>query len=82
MVSNIKYPNFKKVGFPKAIYWITPLIIVLVLILAIIFPSHFTKIVFLPLGFYALYGIKAGLSKKKHDDLCEEELNSEANETR
>jgi CDP-diacylglycerol--serine O-phosphatidyltransferase len=58
MVSKIKYPNFKKVGIPKAAYWITPIIIAIVLFVAIRFPQQFPKIVFLPLAFYALYGIK------------------------
>ena len=58
MVSKIKYPNFKKVGIPKAAYWITPLIVGLVVLLAVKYPAQFPKIVFLPLAFYALYGIK------------------------
>jgi CDP-diacylglycerol--serine O-phosphatidyltransferase len=58
MVSKIKYPNFKKVGIPKSAYWITPVIIVIVVFVAMKFPQQFPKIVFLPLAFYALYGIK------------------------
>lgn len=58
MVSKIKYPNFKKVGIPKAAYWITPIIVAIVVFVAIKFPQQFPKIVFLPLAFYALYGIK------------------------
>jgi len=58
MVSRIKYPNFKKVGIPKAAYWITPMIIALVVVVALKYPQQFPKIVFLPLALYALYGIK------------------------
>ncbi len=58
MVSKIKYPNFKKVGIPKAAYWITPIIVGVVVIVAMKFPQQFPKIVFLPLALYALYGIK------------------------
>ncbi|KXG44875.1 CDP-diacylglycerol--serine O-phosphatidyltransferase [Tepidibacillus decaturensis] len=65
MVSNIKYPNFKKVGIPKAAYWITPVIILLVVIIAVKYPTEFPKIVFLPLALYAIYGIRKGFSKKK-----------------
>jgi len=79
MVSNIKYPNFKKVGYPKAIIWITPLIILLVVVLAIIFPREFPRIVFLPLGFYALYGLKSGFGRKRK--ITDEDLNSETNES-
>jgi len=58
MVSKVKYPNFKKVGIPKSAYWITPIIIAIVVVVAIKYPQQFPKIVFLPLAFYALYGIK------------------------
>lgn len=58
MVSKVKYPNFKKVGIPKAAYWITPIIVAIVVVVAVKYPQQFPKIVFLPLAFYALYGIK------------------------
>lgn len=58
MVSNIKYPNFKKVGVPRAAFWITPLVIGVTAILAFQFPRAFPKIVFIPLVLYAAYGIK------------------------
>ncbi|KQL47086.1 CDP-diacylglycerol--serine O-phosphatidyltransferase [Brevibacillus choshinensis] len=58
MVSKVKYPNFKKVGIPKSAYWITPVIIAIVVVVAVEYPQQFPKIVFLPLAFYALYGIK------------------------
>ncbi|MFY0544933.1 CDP-diacylglycerol--serine O-phosphatidyltransferase [Brevibacillus sp. H7] len=61
MVSKIKYPNFKKVGIPKSAYWITPVIIAIVVIVAVKYPQQFPKIVFLPLAFYALYGIKKNI---------------------
>ncbi len=61
MVSKVKYPNFKKVGIPKSAYWITPIIIAIVVFVAIKFPQQFPKIVFLPLAFYALYGIKKNI---------------------
>jgi len=58
MVSNIKYPNFKKVGFPKAAVWITPIIVVVAVFLAIAFPGTLSKLLFVPLVIYALYGLK------------------------
>ncbi|MDQ0340158.1 CDP-diacylglycerol--serine O-phosphatidyltransferase [Caldalkalibacillus uzonensis] len=63
MVSRIKYPNFKKVGVPRAAFWITPLIIGAVALLAYRFPSEFPKIVFIPLVGYAAYGIKKSIEK-------------------
>jgi CDP-diacylglycerol--serine O-phosphatidyltransferase len=68
MVSNIQYPNFKKVSIPRATFWITPLVIGLVAILAYRFPSEFPMIVFVPLFLYAIYGIKKsvdGVLRKK-----------------
>ena len=58
MVSRVKYPNFKKVGIPKSAYWIAPIIIVGVIVIAIMFPNQISKLVFVPLALYALYGIK------------------------
>lgn len=58
MVSSIKYPNFKKVGIPRSAFWITPIIVIVVVVFAVKYPQEFPKIVFLPLAFYALYGIK------------------------
>lgn len=75
MVSKVKYPNFKKVGIPRAAYWITPIIIVIVVFVAIKFPEQFPKIVFLPLAFYALYGIK-----KNVDFLIKKAKKGKANE--
>jgi CDP-diacylglycerol--serine O-phosphatidyltransferase len=74
MVSNIKYPNFKKVGIPKAAYWITPIIVAIVVVFAVKYPQQFPKIVFLPLAFYALYGIK------KNVDLLLKKLRKEKKE--
>jgi CDP-diacylglycerol--serine O-phosphatidyltransferase len=61
MVSNIRYPSFKKGGIPKAAYWIIPLMVVFVLILSFKFPQHLPKLIFLPLVAYALYGIKKNM---------------------
>ncbi len=80
MLSKIKYPNFKKAELPKMLYWIAPLIILLTVILALLFPNQFSKVVFLPLGLYALYGIinrfrryKANNSNKENTDSNESE---------
>lgn len=68
MVSNIQYPNFKKVGVPRAAFWITPLVVGLIAVVAFVFPSKFPMIVFIPLVLYALYGVKKsvdGLVKRR-----------------
>ncbi|MFD2615244.1 CDP-diacylglycerol--serine O-phosphatidyltransferase [Paenibacillus gansuensis] len=59
MVSNIKYPNFKKVGIPKAAIWVIPIVVILAVVLALnSSPSVLTKLIFVPLVIYALYGLK------------------------
>lgn len=75
MVSTVKYPNFKKVGIPKAAIWITPIVVVIAVALAIIFPGFLSKLIFIPLVIYALYGLKKNVDRllfrkrnKKHAD--------------
>ncbi len=74
MVSQIKYPNFKKVGWPRHTLQIIAVTVVLVGILAWFFPKEFTKIVFIPLAVYAVYGISKNIliairrARHKSDD--------------
>lgn len=76
MISRVKYPNFKKVGIPKGAYWIIPVIVALVVLVAVKFPQDFPKLVFLPLILYALYGVKKNveimIKKFKKKDISEE----------
>lgn len=58
MVSKNRYPNFKKVGIPKGAIWITPIVVAVAVALAILFPEQLSKLILLPLAFYALYGFK------------------------
>jgi CDP-diacylglycerol--serine O-phosphatidyltransferase len=58
MVSTVKYPNFKKAGIPKAAIWITPFIVGAAVIVAIKWPESISKMIFVPLLLYALYGLK------------------------
>ncbi|TNJ62151.1 CDP-diacylglycerol--serine O-phosphatidyltransferase [Paenibacillus hemerocallicola] len=62
MVSTVKYPNFKKVGIPKTAIWLTPIIVAGAVTLAIIYPGLLSKLIFIPLVIYALYGLN-GLKK-------------------
>ncbi|HEY8343492.1 MAG TPA: CDP-diacylglycerol--serine O-phosphatidyltransferase [Calditerricola sp.] len=61
MISNVKYPNFKRVGIPRAAIWVTPILVGIVGYLAWRFPDSFSKLIFLPLVLYALYGLKKNL---------------------
>jgi CDP-diacylglycerol--serine O-phosphatidyltransferase len=58
MVSNIKYPNFKKVGIPKAAIWVIPIVVAIAIVIALSFPGTTSKFIFVPLVIYALYGLK------------------------
>ncbi|GKS14404.1 CDP-diacylglycerol--serine O-phosphatidyltransferase [Paenibacillus chitinolyticus] len=63
MVSNVKYPNFKKAGIPKAAIWITPIIVIVAVIIGINKPSFISKMIFIPLVIYALYGLKKNVDR-------------------
>jgi CDP-diacylglycerol--serine O-phosphatidyltransferase len=58
MISRIKYPNFKKVGIPKATYWVIPILAAFVTFVFVFYPEQASKLIFLPLALYALYGLK------------------------
>jgi CDP-diacylglycerol--serine O-phosphatidyltransferase len=64
MVSTIKYPNFKKVGIPKNAIWVVPIIVVIAVVLGFLFPHHLSKIIFVPLVIYALYGLKKNVDRR------------------
>lgn len=74
MVSQIRYPAFKKMAIPKSIYWIAPLFLIAVAIAAIYFPKELPKVIFIPLGLYALYGVKKSIERKKRHDEHEEPI--------
>lgn len=63
MVSTVKYPNFKKFGIPKSAIWATPIVVIAAVVLAIRFPEHLTKLIFIPLVIYALYGLKKNVER-------------------
>lgn len=63
MISTVKYPNFKKVGIPKAAIWVTPIIVVAAVVLAVAFPGTLSKMIFVPLVLYALYGLKKNVER-------------------
>lgn len=71
MVSQIKYPNFKKLGIPRSTYWIAPLLIILLAWMAARFPEEFPKFVFIPLALYAFYGVKRSVTRRRRQDADE-----------
>lgn len=79
MVSHIKYPNYKKVGIPRAAVWITPLMVAGVALLAVYFPTQFPMIAFVPLVLYAIYGVKKsadGFLRKRRREKKEKKIRS------
>jgi CDP-diacylglycerol--serine O-phosphatidyltransferase len=64
MVSNIKYPNFKKVGIPRAAVWVIPIIVIIAVVIALnSSPGVLSKLIFIPLVIYALYGLKKNVDQ-------------------
>ncbi|MOA57703.1 hypothetical protein D3C78_1819300 [compost metagenome] len=63
MVSTVKYPNFKKVGLPKKAVVGSPVVIVIAVAVAVIFPEQISKVIFVLLALYALYGFKQNIDR-------------------
>lgn len=63
MVSSVKYPNFKKVGLPKKAVILTPFVVILAVVIAVLFPDQISKLIFIPLVLYAAYGMRQNISK-------------------
>ncbi|WP_046213364.1 CDP-diacylglycerol--serine O-phosphatidyltransferase [Paenibacillus wulumuqiensis] len=72
MVSRVKYPNFKKVGIPRKALWLAPFVVAAAVIIAIMFPDQVSKLIFVPLAVYALYGfqqnIRRLIRRRNHQD--------------
>lgn len=64
MVSTIRYPNFKKVGIPKSAIWVVPIVVLVAVVLGLVFKNSLSKIVFVPLLLYALYGLKKNVDRR------------------
>ncbi len=58
MVSTVKYPNFKKIGLPRGSAWIIPIVVIVCVLIGVLFPQIVSKLIFVPLLLYAMYGLK------------------------
>lgn len=58
MVSNVKYPNFKKIGIPKKVFWVTPLLLAGAVAIMVWQPKQTPKLILVLLVLYALLGFK------------------------
>ncbi|MBA4602997.1 CDP-diacylglycerol--serine O-phosphatidyltransferase [Thermoactinomyces mirandus] len=68
MVSQIKYPTFKKVGIPKSAIWVAPLFLIVIAFSAVKYPQELPKVLFIPLVLYALYGVKKAFDLKREEE--------------
>jgi len=71
MVSNTRYPNFKKVAFPRSSIVVVPVLTVLIYILFRLHFSLVNRIIFVPLALYAVFGI--GRAVRRHRKLAKVE---------
>lgn len=58
MVSNMKYPNFKKLGLPRKTMWVIPVVVAGAAVLAYMFQTAIPKVILALLLLYALWGLK------------------------
>ncbi|WEK53837.1 MAG: CDP-diacylglycerol--serine O-phosphatidyltransferase [Candidatus Cohnella colombiensis] len=58
MISNMKYPNFKKLGLPRAAMWAIPVVVAGAVTLAYMFQNAIPKVILVLLLVYALWGLK------------------------
>ncbi|MCL6632892.1 MAG: CDP-diacylglycerol--serine O-phosphatidyltransferase [Alicyclobacillus herbarius] len=71
MVSRARYPNFKKVAFPRSAIVGVPLLVVCVYLLFRYHYAGLNRLIFVPLALYAVYGfsraIRRRLRRARHD---------------
>lgn len=65
MVSRVRYPNFKKLAFPKSAVIVVPLLAALVYVLFRIHAVFVNWIVFVAIAMYALYGVTRAARAKR-----------------
>jgi CDP-diacylglycerol--serine O-phosphatidyltransferase len=63
MISNMKYPNFKKLGLPKAALWAIPIVVAGAAVLAYMFQEAIPKVILSLLLLYALWGLKKNVRR-------------------
>jgi CDP-diacylglycerol---serine O-phosphatidyltransferase len=77
MISRVKYPNFKKVGIPKRVLFIAPLIVAFLVVVFYFHRDVLNRLIFLPLAIYALYGVQRKLRMIRKHRLDEEFVSDE-----
>lgn len=74
MVSQIKYPTFKKMELPKVAWVLIPLFLIAVAVSAFLFPHELPKVMIIPLIIYMLYGVKVTFEERKRRDENDEPM--------
>jgi CDP-diacylglycerol--serine O-phosphatidyltransferase len=64
MVSQTRYPNFKKVAFPRSAVVVVPLLVVVVYLLFRYHYAGLNRLIFVPLALYAVYGCSRALRRR------------------
>lgn len=72
MISQVKYPAFKRMKFKKSALWGAGIFVVVIAIAAIYYPQEMPKVIFIPLAIYAFYGLKHSLDRKKNSSTADE----------
>ena len=65
MISKVKYPSFKKVRLTKQAALGTLGCVGLAMVIVILFPNYLSRLIFVPLVLYALYGTFMGFKRKR-----------------
>jgi CDP-diacylglycerol---serine O-phosphatidyltransferase len=65
MVSSARYPNFKKVAFPRSAIVVVPVLTVCIYLLFRFHYSAMNRIIFIPLALYAVFGIGRALKRRR-----------------
>lgn len=58
MISNFKYPSFKTFDLKARTIWLLPFVVAGAITVALLYPGFLSKLLFVPLVIYALFGIK------------------------
>jgi len=78
MISNMKYPNFKKLGLPRAAKWAIPVVAIGAAVFAYLFQQVIPKLILALLLLYALWGLKKNVEhlfagrRRKHAGQAQE----------
>lgn len=66
MVSSARYPNFKKVAFPRSAIVVVPLLTACIYLVVWFYPDATNRIIFIPLALYAVFGIGRAVKRRRH----------------